>query len=65
MNYKLINQNGGNTMNNENKISLPKDFFSKTRPKVDNKETLNDIIPIKWSQEEGKRQVLVKSKNEN
>ena len=54
-------------MNNENKISLPKDFFSKSRPKVDNKETLNDIIPIKWSQEvlEGKRQVLVKSKGEN
>ena len=62
-----VNQNGGIAMNNENKISLPKDFFSKVRPKVDNKETLNDIILIKWSQEvlEGKRQVLVKSKNEN
>lgn len=32
------------------KMTFPKDFFSRPRPTVTTKDTFNDINPINWSE---------------
>jgi len=53
-------------MNKKEKSRFPKDFFKQSRPKVNTIETLNDIIPITWSEEvtTQKRKSMVYSSKE-
>lgn len=44
-------------MENKEKFEFPKGFFSLKRPKIIANEAMDDIIPIKWSEE-----VMKKSK---
>jgi len=41
-------------MKEKKRPSFPKDFFSKSRPKISTKEALKDIVPINWSDDTGK-----------
>ena len=45
------------------KSNFPKDFFSRPRTKVNTKEALKGITPIKWSKEvlSGKKKTIVYS----
>ena len=44
-----------------NKVTFPKDFFSKKRPHVTKKESSKDMIPFKWSKEvlDGKKEAIL------
>ena len=46
-------------------IKLPKNFFSQSRPKVSNKQTFDDVIPVKWSKQviNGSKKATVYLKN--
>lgn len=48
------------------KPKFPKGFFTQPRPTISTKETLKDIIPIKWSKEviSGKTKAIVYSSKE-
>ena len=50
----------------KNKLKLPSDFFKQPRPKVSNKETFRDVVPIKWSKDvnNGNKQTVVYLKEE-
>ena len=53
-------------MKEKNRPSFPKDFFSKSMPKISTKEALKDVIPVKWSKDTGKdkTETIVYSANE-
>lgn len=48
------------------KYIFPKTFFKTSRPIVDNKETFNDVAPIRWNKDiiKGKRKTIVYSAKE-
>lgn len=48
-------------------IKFPKDFFTKPRPHVKEKETPEDMIPFKWSDEvlSGKKKAVLYSTKRN
>lgn len=52
-------------MKKKERSKFPKDFFEKTRTIISNKETLKNIIPIKWSNDvlNGERKAIVKLSN--
>lgn len=53
-------------MNTKKEIKFPNGFFTQSRPTVSTKETLKDVIPIKWSKEvmSSKRKAIVYSVKE-
>ena len=48
-------------------VKFPKDFFTKIRPHVTKKESLEDMIPFKWSDEvsNGKKKAILYSIKKN
>lgn len=55
-------------MNTKKEIKFPNGFFTQSRPTVSTKETLKDVIPIKWSKEvmsSKKRQLSTQLKKKN
>lgn len=49
-------------MERKNKIKLPKDFFSISRPTITTKEALKNVIPIEWEDEKKNTKKNDKSK---
>ena len=50
----------------EKNNKFPKDFFKQSRPTISTKETLKDVIPMKWkfSDGEDKKKVILTSSKE-